>query len=185
MHADPTLYPNSNISKGEKVEWKRPDGSYITQPVQEATHDEMIEKRSFRASKEMLSELNEIMQSFIGTHNFHNFTVNKKFTEPNASRYIMEIKGFAFLMQVDEPFIKKDTEWISIKLHGQSFMLHQIRKMVGLAIMLIRTKTPKAIIERLFENVKVNVPKAPAVGLLLERVCFLKRRQCFRATLNG
>jgi len=24
-----------------------------------------------------------------------------------------------------------DTEWLKLKVHGQSFMLHQIRKMVG------------------------------------------------------
>lgn len=29
-------------------------------------------------------------------------------------------------VQVTDPFIVGDSEWISLKFHGQSFMLHQI-----------------------------------------------------------
>lgn len=63
-------------------------------------------------------------------------------------------------------------EWVSIKVHGQSFMLHQIRKLIGLAILMIKTETPAVLIPKLFTETKVNIPKAPALGLLLERTVF-------------
>jgi len=62
------------------------------------------------------------------------------------------------------------TEWLSLKVHGQSFMLHQIRKMVSLIIMLVRTDTPLKLIPETFNANKINIPKAPSLGLLLERV---------------
>ena len=51
-------------------------------------------------------------------------------------------------------------------------MLHQIRKMLGLAILMIKTKTPSTLIPKTFEETKINIPKAPALGLLLERTVF-------------
>lgn len=33
-------------------------------------------------------------------------------------------------LQVEDPIMIQGTEWLSVKLHGQSFMLHQIRKMI-------------------------------------------------------
>jgi tRNA pseudouridine38-40 synthase len=60
-------------------------------------------------------------------------------------------------------------EWISVTFHGQSFMLHQIRKMVGLAILAVRLGCDFSILDRCFEPAKVNIPKAPALGLLLDK----------------
>ncbi len=51
-------------------------------------------------------------------------------------------------------------------------MLHQIRKMVGLAIMMVRTKTPVSLITKTFEKPRLFIPKAPALGLLLERTVY-------------
>jgi tRNA pseudouridine38-40 synthase len=64
----------------------------------------------------------------------------------------------------------KGIEWVSIKIHGQSFMLHQIRKMVGMTVMLMRAGEPMDKIIAAFANVKWYIPKAPGLGLLLERV---------------
>lgn len=87
--------------------------------------------------------------------------------------------------------IIEDTEWISVKLHGQSFMLHQIRKMIcklkkkrcesawltylfnlAMAMLSVRTGTPLSLLPKTFEAEKINIPKAPALGLLLERPVF-------------
>lgn len=73
-------------------------------------------------------------------------------------------------MQVSDPKMIQGTEWLSLKVHGQSFMLHQIRKMVSLIVMLVRTDTPLKLIPETFKANKINIPKAPSLGLLLERV---------------
>ncbi|KAH9642567.1 hypothetical protein HF086_011160 [Spodoptera exigua] len=51
---------------------------------------------------------------------------------------------------------------------GQSFMLHQIRKMVGLAIAVLRGHTDNSILEKAFGKEKVMIPTAPGLGLVLD-----------------
>jgi tRNA pseudouridine38-40 synthase len=51
-------------------------------------------------------------------------------------------------------------------------MYNQIRKMVGLAVMVVRTKTPLSVIPKTFTGVRLNIPRAPGLGLLLEKGCF-------------
>ena len=72
-----------------------------------------------------------------------------------------------------KPVLIGDTEWLSLKVHGQSFMMHQIRKMVGMAALSIRCG---ANLERLMLNTFTeklySIPKAPSLGLLLERPVF-------------
>lgn len=63
-------------------------------------------------------------------------------------------------------------EWINVKLRGQSFMLHQIRKMIAMAMLVTRTNTPTSVISQSFGPHKINIPKAPALGLLLEKPFF-------------
>ena len=53
---------------------------------------------------------------------------------------------------------------------GQSFMLHQIRKMIGLVISIIRGYASEEIFARAFGADKVTIPKAPGLGLVLEYV---------------
>jgi tRNA pseudouridine38-40 synthase len=51
-------------------------------------------------------------------------------------------------------------------------MIHQIRKMVGLIIAIVRGRTPETTLVEAFQRRKVDIPKAPALGLLLENVFF-------------
>jgi tRNA pseudouridine38-40 synthase len=111
--------------------------------------------------------LREILAKYHGTRNYHNFTLGKSFNEASSKRYIMSFIA-------SEPFVRDGIEWVSCKVHGQSFMLHQIRKMIGLAIMVMRTKTPLELVDRCFGEERINIPKAPALGLLLERPVFDK-----------
>lgn len=63
--------------------------------------------------------------------------------------------------------------WIKIVVLGQSFMLHQIRKMVGLAVAMILGIAPKhAIAVALRPQVTVITPIAPDVGLFLDESIF-------------
>ncbi|ONH67797.1 tRNA pseudouridine synthase 1 [Cyberlindnera fabianii] len=119
-------------------------------------------KREYRVSQEKLTVMRDAMAVYLGHHNFHNFTLGKHFKDPSAGRYMKEIT-------VSDPFVIDQTEWCSIKIHGQSFMLHQIRKMIAMASLVTRTGCPVERITQCFNADKVNIPKAPALGLLLEQ----------------
>lgn len=51
-----------------------------------------------------------------------------------------------------------------------SFMLHQIRKMIGLAIAIMRGYATIETLKRCFHPGRVDIPKAPGLGLMLEEV---------------
>ncbi|KAJ3300730.1 tRNA pseudouridine synthase 1 [Borealophlyctis nickersoniae] len=129
--------------------------------------EELNRKRSYRAPAHQLEKLEMLLNQYAGFHNFHNFTNGMKFSDKKAMRLI---KSF----ECSKPFIRDDLEWVSCKVHGQSFMLHQIRKMIGLVIMMMRTGTGVALIRQAFREERLNIPKAPSLGLLLEQVVYHK-----------
>ncbi|PLW09065.1 hypothetical protein PCANC_23939 [Puccinia coronata f. sp. avenae] len=140
-----------------------------------------VEKRaSYRISQLMISRIQSVLDQFKGTHNFHNLTVGKAFTEKNAVRIMKDFNiSKPFLVQEDtvksshqKPLETSKTEWISITFHGQSFMLHQIRKMIGLLVLVCRTRTPITIVKQLYGPKKVSIPKAPGIGLILRKLNF-------------
>ncbi|KAI5959243.1 PUS1 [Candida theae] len=122
-------------------------------------------RRAYRISPSRLDRFRQTMQQYKGTHNFHNFTIGKTYKDTSSNRYIIDTT-------ISNPFVINNTEWISIKIHGQSFMLHQIRKMICMATLVIRCDLPSGLITDAFEPTRINVPKAPALGLLLENPVF-------------
>ncbi|KAI5968101.1 PUS1 [Candida margitis] len=122
-------------------------------------------RRAYRISPARLDRFRSTMQQYKGTHNFHNFTIGKSFKDTSSKRYIIDTS-------VSDPFVINNTEWVSIKIHGQSFMLHQIRKMICMASLVIRCDLPVGLIDDAFQSTKINIPKAPALGLLLENPVF-------------
>ncbi|KAK6897770.1 tRNA pseudouridine synthase 1 [Candida tropicalis] len=146
--------------EAESEESKESDLSY-TQLIKSIKSVENSSRREYRVSKHKLDHFRDVMKQYEGTHNFHNFTIGKPFKDTSASRYMISTK-------VSDPFVIEGTEWVSIKIHGQSFMLHQIRKMIAMATMVVRLSLPSKIINNFFKEDKINIPKAPALGLLLE-----------------
>lgn len=124
---------------------------------------ENAHRRAYRISPSRLETFREAMKQYLGPHNFFNFTLGKDFKDPSAIRFMKDIT-------VSEPFVigEKNTEWVSIKIHGQSFMLHQIRKMISMATLVTRCGCPVTRISDAYKPQKINIPKAPALGLLLE-----------------
>lgn len=57
-------------------------------------------------------------------------------------------------------------------LQGQSFMLHQIRKMVGLSLAVVRGLTGEETIDRCWTVDRLDVPTAPGLGLVLDQVIY-------------
>jgi tRNA pseudouridine38-40 synthase len=122
--------------------------------------------RSFCLSPARLERVRSAFKVYIGTHNFHNLTVGVPYSSSQAQRYMMSI-------DVAEPKFIGATEWVRIKIHGQSFMLHQIRKMVGAVLIAIRYNVgEESIRSALTSKANMHIPKAPAQGLLLERPVF-------------
>lgn len=63
-------------------------------------------------------------------------------------------------------------EVLKITIEGQSFVLHQIRRIVGMTIAVVKGYTDLETLERTFTPAKINVPRAPGLGLLLDSVFF-------------
>ncbi|KAJ2733913.1 tRNA pseudouridine synthase 1 [Coemansia sp. Cherry 401B] len=138
---------------------------FAERSLPETSDEELREKRAFRASPELLQYVRDAFGVYKGTHDFRNFTVTKGCTANNSKRFIHHFS-------VSDPMVIQGSEWLSLKVKGQSFMLHQIRKMVGLIILMARSNVPLKLIDILFGSARVNVPKAPGLGLLLEAPMF-------------
>jgi len=122
-------------------------------------------KRLFRLPPERLQRIRTVLQSYCGTHNFHNYTIQKSFRDPSAKRHIK-----TFIAQ--DPILINNVEYLSLRVHGQSFMMHQIRKMVGLALLVVRCGSDPTLIPATYTDVPLAIPKAPGVGLLLDHPVF-------------
>ncbi|CAG7935669.1 unnamed protein product [Penicillium olsonii] len=123
-------------------------------------------RRAYRAPAARINRLQECLSRYVGTINFHNYTIQKAHNDPSAKRHI---KSF----QVNPtPIIIDGTEWLSLKVHGQSFMMHQIRKMVAMATMVVRAGCHPDRIPETYGPDRIAIPKAPGLGLLLERPIF-------------
>ncbi|KAL5119302.1 tRNA pseudouridine synthase 1 [Pleosporales sp. CAS-2024a] len=123
-------------------------------------------KKAYRISPERQARVQAALNNYLGTRKYHNYTVQKKFSDKSAQRYIKSFKV------APKPIIINDTEWLSLKVHGQSFMMHQIRKMVGMVALTVRCGTNPDIMIESFGNHVVRIPKVPGLGLLLERPVF-------------
>ncbi|XP_050725239.1 pseudouridylate synthase 1 homolog [Eriocheir sinensis] len=129
--------------------------TYAFATTKESTTDD------YRITPEVLEKLRSVLKLYLGTHNFHNFTARKKAQDASAYRYIMEI-------DCGEPFERNGLQWVLIKIKGQSFMLHQIRKMVGLAMAITRGLVGAEVVSRAWREPRLDVPIAPGLGLVLE-----------------
>ena len=123
-------------------------------------------KRAWRIPKTRIERLQEALELYVGVKNYWNYTIQKSFRDPSSKRII---KSFVIN---PNPIIINGTEWLSLKVHGQSFMMHQIRKMVGMATLLVRCGAPLSRITESYGEDRWSIPKAPSLGLLLERPVF-------------
>ena len=117
----------------------------------------------YKIPSTVLENVRTFMQNYVGTKNYFNYTSNKQHSDPSCFRYLRSIN-------VSEPFIMNEIEWIRISIHGDSFIYHQIRKIVGMTIAVMRNVTPKDHLEKSFAKDRCDVPLAPGVGLVLDEV---------------
>ncbi|CAJ2509776.1 Uu.00g056760.m01.CDS01 [Anthostomella pinea] len=157
------------------VETPMEDGPDTTKPKELSPVDRALKeikaayvaaKRRYRATPERISRLQEALDQYVGTKNYHNYTIQKSHADPSSKRLIK-----SFVVN-PEPIQINDTQWLSLKVHGQSFMMHQIRKMVGMAVLVTRCGTPLSRMDESYMATRISIPKAPGLGLLLERPVF-------------
>lgn len=173
--AQPEPHKEDEVNKNSTSETSEPLRNPSTSLPGRPTLDRAIKslkaayiaaKKGYRIPPQRLERIRSALSLYVGTRNYHNYTVQKSFRDPSAQRII---KSFII---ADKPIIINDTEWLSLKVHGQSFMMHQIRKMVSMVALLVRCGSDINRIVESYENVQLSIPKAPGLGLLLERPVF-------------
>ena len=118
---------------------------------------------NYRASKEQLDLLADTLHMYAGTKPYHNFTRGMLPGHKSALRYILSFER-------QDPVVVDGVEWIPTQVLGQSFLLNQIRKMIGVAMDVVRgvidqDKMEQALDSKYYMN---RVPVAPAQGLFME-----------------
>lgn len=138
--------------------------------------DTTVKENAFSYGTKEKERFNKILKQYEGTHNFHNFTTRTKAADPSANRYIISFHANT-TVTVD------GIEFVKCEVVGQSFMLHQIRKMIGVAVAIMRNCAPESLMETaLRQDVRITVPTAPEVGLYLDECFFSSYNQKWKNT---
>ncbi|KZV86986.1 pseudouridine synthase [Exidia glandulosa HHB12029] len=128
-----------------------------------------MERLEYRASDDVLENLRALIPAYIGRRQFHNFTPDML---PGES---MSAYRKMFRITLGDPFVRGGVEWARVTIFGQSFMMHQIRKMMGTLLVAARTGTPLAALRALMDRRapgRTHTPRAPAQGLILDHPVF-------------
>lgn len=157
---------DTNIAKTNEVTKPAHEPTPVEIAIKEIKAVYIAAKRRYRVTPARIQQLQNALDMYKGTHNFHNYTIQKSHKDPSAKRHIR-----SFIVNPN-PIQIRDTEWLSLKVHGQSFMMHQIRKMVAMAVLCVRCAVPVERITESYGPKRISIPKAPGLGLLLERPVF-------------
>jgi tRNA pseudouridine38-40 synthase len=71
---------------------------------------------------------------------------------------------------VEVPEIHFGMEWVRVKVQASSFPTGLVRRMIGMAVMVVRTNTPQSVVANSFGIANIEVPLAPASGLIFDEV---------------
>ncbi|CAM9246586.1 unnamed protein product [Ascophyllum nodosum] len=122
--------------------------------------------QGYRLSADTMSVLREVLKVYVGTRNYHNYTNHKKATDPSCNRLVTSFTA-------GDPFEEGGREWIRLTVEGQSFILHQIRKMVAATVDRVRGQSSQEDLMLTFKIEKMNLGTAPSEGLYLERPLYV------------
>ncbi|KAI8809179.1 pseudouridine synthase [Cladochytrium replicatum] len=128
----------------------------------EPTESDRIRLRNYRLSERQFELLQHIVSLFRGTHNFHNYIPGAQYDDPRCYMRILNI-------ECSRPEEHAGMEWVRIKVQAKAFARFQIRKMIALAVLVIRTNTPRAIVGNSFGWGKIDIPEAPGQFLILDQ----------------
>lgn len=128
-------------------------------------YNDQVSQRDFRLSADKLKLINERLQVYMGPKNYHNFTIRKSPSDRSCYRFMKHL-------ECSEPFLVDGVEFCVITIRGNSFMMHQIRRMIGVFLAVIRNVVDATIFDAAFTRRKINCPTAPGLGLVLDRLHF-------------
>lgn len=133
-----------------------------------------LAKRHYRIPSTRIERIQTALNNFLGTKNYHNYTIQKTFRDPSAKRNIKSFVVNKTPILIGEGSNEEEkSEWLSLKVHGQSFMMHQIRKMVGMVALAVRCGSDiDKTMNHSFTEARYSIPKVPGLGLMLERPVF-------------
>lgn len=115
-----------------------------------------------------VQKFSAILKQYEGSHCFANFTDGVKPEDDSARRFMFKV---TCLPPFRPPF--SDKYYVTVEVIGQSFLLHQIRRMVGLALIIYHGHAPpQAIPVALCGDSRFPTPTAPPDGLLLDSLYF-------------
>ena len=167
--ADPTITPHLAAAKEEYTQSKSEGPRKLT-PTEVAVRELKAAytdaRNGYRIHPARLARVRSAFSRFEGSHKFHNYTINKSFKDASVTRVMKS------LSVRENPLLVGGTEWLSVKIHGQSFMMHQIRKMVSMIALVVRCGCPEERLQESYLPERISIPKAPSLGLLLERPVF-------------
>ena len=133
---------------------------YVTFETYDNVKNDELEKKA----KDISNRLLELFSQYKGSHNYHNFTPGGRSDDPSMKRFIHAINVKVEWLDDSEPML-------IIAVKGQSFLLNQIRKMIGLVVQIVRGTAPEDAISRCFSlSHKYSIYMAPAAGLVLDSV---------------
>lgn len=131
-----TMKDNSTIEPSASLE-----NQGLEPIVADRTNGEQVTVNSkFCYGDEQRERFNRVLKHYVGTHNFHNFTTRTKAEDPSARRYIISFDA-------NRVVCIEGIEFVKCEVVGQSFMLHQIRKMIGLAVAVMRNCAPESLMD--------------------------------------
>uniref|UniRef100_A0A1I7W1Z0 Pseudouridylate synthase 1 homolog n=1 Tax=Loa loa TaxID=7209 RepID=A0A1I7W1Z0_LOALO len=167
--------------------------SYTLPSYAFARADELTNS-AFRISETSVTELNDLLALYKGTHNFFNYTSGRRvfnsavnqystrtYEDRSNMRYIHDFKCGPTQL-VEDKVRGGMVEFISLYVTGQSFMLHQIRKMIGMTVATFRGLCGKTELENTFRSERMDVPKAPGLGLVLDKVHYERYDRWYEKT---
>lgn len=139
--------------------------TYTLPSIAFSHYNDQVSQRDFRITADKLKLINELLQIYKGSKNYHNFTIGKTPSDQSAMRQIKHL-------ECDGPFLVDDVEFCVIRIRGLSFMMHQIRRMIGLMLAVVREVIDSSIFDTIFTERLLNCPMAPGLGLVLDRLHF-------------
>ncbi|KAF7982570.1 hypothetical protein HWV62_27565 [Athelia sp. TMB] len=134
--------------------------------------DDTRRKRQWRISQEQMSLLRASAKKFEGTHNFHNFTVGRDYTDKSSQRHMK-------MIEIADPAVYGDTEWISVMIHVEWGRLRKsLTRYTFDTDSELQNEANTA--SQLYSSRMIHLPKMPSLGLLLENPLFDSYNQRIR-----